>query len=514
MEKLGVVEPIVRGEGVFLEGGPHDGSRELGVQVTGNDPEDPLNWSMWLKISIVVQASLLAALGTLNTAIINPAYVPLAEEFGISTVQASYQTTVVIALNGVGPFLWLPLANVYGRRLVYLFSTLLGVASALGSAYAESYAQLIVARVFNGVFPAAMSLGAATVVDLFFVHQRGRAMGLFTVMLTNGAHVAPIVGGLLGQYCGWRWTFKFAAILDGVMLLIIALFMPETLYTRGPAAVTATQPSPAPESPHTSKNTYLSRLNPISAHPDRHLHPSQIILPSLQMARHPSVLFPALYYGMQYGFASILPAVTVAPIFTSFFHWDTLTIGLAYGAALTIGGCIGELLSGPVLDHHLKRRQQKQRQRGSTGTASIPEDRLSAIWTGALLVPTGLLLYGFTLQYHTHFILPLIGMAVSAAGIQALTTVCYTYSVESVADRSRSQDVAQVFNFVRQEFGMTFAFYAVRLGDEIGFQWEFLLFAGVGSVVGFAPVGWLMWRGRGRRKELVREREGEGMSER
>jgi MFS family permease len=131
---------------------------------------------------------------------INPAYGPLAKDFDITTVSASYQTTVVIALNGVGPFLWIPLANVYGRRPVYFFTTLLGFGSALGSAYAKNYNQLIVARVFNGLWPAAMALGPATVVDLFFYHQRGRAMGIFTVVLTSGAHIAPIVGGLIGQY--------------------------------------------------------------------------------------------------------------------------------------------------------------------------------------------------------------------------------------------------------------------------------------------------------------------------
>lgn len=95
----------------------------------------------------------------MNTAIINPAYGPLAKEFHITKVRASYQTTVVIALNGIGPFLWIPLANVYGRRPVYLFTTLLGFASALGSAYAKNFTQLIVARVFNGLWPAAMALG-------------------------------------------------------------------------------------------------------------------------------------------------------------------------------------------------------------------------------------------------------------------------------------------------------------------------------------------------------------------
>ena len=66
-------------------------------------------------------------------------------------------------------------------------------------------------------------------------------MGLFTVILTTGAHIAPIVGGLIGQFLGWRWTFKFAAILDGVMLLVIAFGLPETLYIRDSTRLARTQ---------------------------------------------------------------------------------------------------------------------------------------------------------------------------------------------------------------------------------------------------------------------------------
>jgi len=114
-------------------------------------------------------------------------------------------STVCIALNGVAPWLWIPLANKYGRRPIYLGTTLLGFASILGCAYAKTFTQLLVARVFNGLFPVAFALGAQTVSDLFFYHQRGRALGFYTVTMTTGSHLAPIVGGLLGQYCGWRY---------------------------------------------------------------------------------------------------------------------------------------------------------------------------------------------------------------------------------------------------------------------------------------------------------------------
>ncbi|KAL9619101.1 MAG: hypothetical protein Q9160_006278 [Pyrenula sp. 1 TL-2023] len=171
--------------------------------------------------------------------------------------------------------------------------------------------------------------------------RSGRAMGFYTVMMTNGGHVCPIIGGLLGQYCGWRWIFKFAAILDGVMLLVIFFCLPETLYVRSVATETTEKTSTAPEF---SKSNVANRLRLWSDHPELKLKPSYFILPSIKMAAYPSVLFPALYYASQYGFASILPAVTVASIFEEFFGWDTLQIGLGYGAALTIGGCLGEVL--------------------------------------------------------------------------------------------------------------------------------------------------------------------------
>lgn len=47
---------------------------------------------------------------------------------------------------------------------------------------------------------------------------------------------------------------------------------------------------------------------------------------------------------------SILPAVTVASVFSQTFGWNTLQIGLAYGGSLTIGSFLGETAGGWVID--------------------------------------------------------------------------------------------------------------------------------------------------------------------
>lgn len=268
--------------------------------------------------------------------------------------------------------------------------------------------------------------------------------------------------------------------------------MPETLYVRSEHALMANNPN------STARGRYLRSLRLYSNHPHLHLKPKHFILPALKMARYPSVLFPALYYAAQYGFASILPAVTVATIFSARFGFDTLQIGLGYGLALIIGASLGELASGMVVDAIVKRERRRL-----NGIDPPPEARLKAIWTGALLVPSGLLIYGFCIQYSgAHWMGALMGMGIACFGLQVLTTVCYTYAIDCY--KPEASEVSLLFNFIRQAFGCTFAFYAVKLGQKIGFQFEFIFFAGCGSLLGFIPVLALMWKGREWRERLGR----------
>ncbi|KAK3066227.1 hypothetical protein LTR53_017515 [Teratosphaeriaceae sp. CCFEE 6253] len=277
-----------------------------------------------------------------------------------------------------------------------------------------------------------------------------------------------------------------AAIFDAVMFVVIFFCLPETLYVRSPSR------TPSVERPRLGLRPYLHQLMPWTTHPDLKLRATDFVLPNLKMLKYPSVIFPALYYASQYGFASILPAVTVASIFKEFFHWDTLQIGLAYGGSLTIGSFLGELCAGWVVDAIVKREKRKL-----GGRDPEPEVRLRAIWTGEVLVPTGLLIYGpnpflrsmadadrlpgFCLQYHTVWIAPILGMGIACFGLQVITTTCYTYSIDCY--RREGSEVSQLFNFFRQEIGMTFAFYVIHLADAIGYQWTFFFFACMGSIL-------------------------------
>ena len=80
-------------------------------------------------------------------AIVNPAFVPLSKQFDITVVQASYELTVYIVFAGIGPLLTVPLANIYGRRPVYLAGNLVAAVTNIAAGYCTTWSGLIATRV-------------------------------------------------------------------------------------------------------------------------------------------------------------------------------------------------------------------------------------------------------------------------------------------------------------------------------------------------------------------------------
>ena len=253
-------------------------------------------------------------------------------------------STIVIALNGVGPFIWIPLANVYGRRFVYLITTFIGFATALGCGFVQNFGSLVGIRAINGLFPVSMALGPATVTDLFFYHQRGRALGCFTVMLTSGAHFAGLFGGPVGKFLGWRWIFWITGAMNFATWVVLIFALPETLYYKR-----RTYSSSSLEAPKLTWTKYRELLRPIRRYPGVKLKAKHIIVPIFRMAKYPSVLFPALYYATQYCFAAIFPAVTYSIIFQEQFGWNSFQCGMAYGGTMTLGSIAGEVRTQPSM---------------------------------------------------------------------------------------------------------------------------------------------------------------------
>lgn len=78
---------------------------------------------------------------------------------------------------GASNLWWVPLANTFGRRPVTLVSLLILVFSSMWAGLATSFDSLLAARLFMGIGGGpADAVSPEVIGEIFFVHQRGRAM--------------------------------------------------------------------------------------------------------------------------------------------------------------------------------------------------------------------------------------------------------------------------------------------------------------------------------------------------
>ena len=83
-------------------------------------------------------------------------------------------TGVAILILGFSNFIWVPLSTSFGRRPVYLASTLVCLGSAIWRARATSYGSFMGASVLNGLGAGpAETIQPNVVADVMFLHERG-----------------------------------------------------------------------------------------------------------------------------------------------------------------------------------------------------------------------------------------------------------------------------------------------------------------------------------------------------
>jgi len=118
---------------------------------------------------------------TFTAAGIIPAFGLIAEDFEVSIQKASYLSSAQIVVLGFAPLVWKPLSYRFGRRPIWLLSTLLSGVCNVGCAVSQSYGAMMACRCLVAFFISpAIAIGSGVVVELFFKSERGRYMGIWT----------------------------------------------------------------------------------------------------------------------------------------------------------------------------------------------------------------------------------------------------------------------------------------------------------------------------------------------
>lgn len=129
----------------------------------------------------------------------------------------------------MGPFLWAPLLNSYGRRPVLIGSILLSSIAALGTGFTKTYGTHLTARLFQAIGSSSgFIVPGVIVVDLFRPEQRGGKNGLWTQMIAIGPPLGGLIGGAVVERVGWEWAMWLVAIANFSQVIACIFTCPET----------------------------------------------------------------------------------------------------------------------------------------------------------------------------------------------------------------------------------------------------------------------------------------------
>lgn len=133
----------------------------------------------------------------------------------------------------IGGLALIPFALKFGRLPVHILSLLVQVGMSIWSARIRTVADLMLVNLISNFVGASCEVMVQmTIVDIYFVHQRGRMNSFYVWMLNVGASLAPLASGYVTVSEGWRWVWWWIAILLGILLLSFTFLYEETRYDR------------------------------------------------------------------------------------------------------------------------------------------------------------------------------------------------------------------------------------------------------------------------------------------
>ena len=206
---------------------------------------------------------------------------------------------------------------------------------------------------------------------------------------------------------------------------------------------------------------------------------------------HSIIQLVAIYGAYSFGVMYIVLS-TFANLWTDTYHQSTAAAGLNY-ISIGIGFILGSQLNGPLSDL-IYRRLIRHR-------SPTPEMRTPLMVPGALLIPIGLLWYGWSARAKLHWIIPNIGIAIFGMGQQIGTQCTQAYLIETYGQYAASGSAA--VNVLKSLTGFAFPLFGPSLYSALGWGWGNSLMALVSVSIGL-PMPIVLWmfgaRLRGRAK--------------
>lgn len=299
---------------------------------------------------------------------------------------------------------------------------------------ATSFPSLLAARAVQGIGAGpAYAIAPEILGDVFFVHERGRAMAVYTSALATGPFVGGIAGGYIAGNLGYQYMFWISTALAAFTFFIILALVPETQFDRN---VELAQLHSARGVEHDGEKMVSATVEYTSQRYDR---PTYSYSQSMGLIRYRgnwirhfirpwlTLVFPGTWVVMlQYGslVGGVVALATVGPTLLASppYLWGN-DAGL-----INVGGLVGTFVGGLVVfataDFLMKWRAKKE----SHGFFEC-ETRLPLVFPGVFLAVTGTWTFGFCAANPSPHAWAglVVGSGMHAAGLTMVPSIGFNY---------------------------------------------------------------------------------------
>lgn len=433
-----------------------------------DDPYHPLNWPMRKKAATTIVYGFVTMTATWASASYAAGTRQVAHEFNIGEQTATLGTTLFLLGFGLGPLVWAPMSEVYGRRMAVLPQMFIASCFSFASGTAANFQTLILTRFFGAVFASAPVTNTGGVMgDLFSPAQRGIALAGYALAVVTGTTFGPIVSAafVANPSLGWRWTEYFTGILQALMLIVAAVLVDES---------------------------YPPRLLVVKAKHLRHetgnwaLHARfeewdvsftelarKFLLRPVQLLTTPICFLIAFYASFVFGILYLhLGAIPI--IFGEVRGWSTVATMLPF-LALFLGAVAGagiNVWNQFVYNAHFR----------AAGYRAVPERRLPPMMLGGFLFATGQFITGWTADPRVApWIAPVIGLFMTGCGFFMIFQTALNYLVDTFQMYAASAVAANTF--LRSCFAAVFPLVVSPLYHNLGVGPGSTIFGGVGCLL-------------------------------
>ena len=452
-----------------------DGEKQKDINLVGwdgpNDPENPFNWSKGKKYLITSLYSTVTFCLTFSSSIFSTATQVTAKKFGVSDEVMTLGTSLFVLGFAVGPIIWGPLSELYGRKPPLFFGFFVFTIFQIPVAVAQNVETIMLCRFFAGMFGSApLAIIGGTLADFWGPVERGFALGLFSGATFIGPVAGPIGGGFITQsYLGWRWTAWITLIISA-FFGTGAFFVCEESY--GPVLLQRR----AAKKRFETKNWAIHALadeNPIDG---KAILEKYLYRPFIMLFKEPILILVTIYmafiYGILYLFFESYPIA-----FREDRGWNGGISALPF-----LGIAIGVVVAIVYITWNSQTRFK--RKFIANGCKPVPEERLIPMIVGAAVLPIGLFWFAWTSSPHITWVPQVLAGIPIGAGVQMIFLQGLSYIIDVYLMHANSAIAGNTL--VRSLAGAGFPLFATALYHTLGVAWSTSLLGFL--TVAFFPV--------------------------